>query len=310
MKRSFASVAYFRRSKPILVKTSRKRTSRDLMTVILAGRTLVADELGPDDPAQRPTELTIERASSCRSCTTGELVGTVSHKRSGARSSRLETFDSCSILTETRVSLRNAALFDELSARVRELGALNQLASRRHRARTRLEDRALGQAVSVTPNRRLAQSCCSTKRDVHLRIAASAGLSAEIVANTRVLVADDRGTRRLDPRTACAGGRSAWRAARTDDSRRAISTAIGGPCRLQGRVDRGHQPEPNGKSPDAVTSERLNEVDLVRGSTRRGRQECPALRRPRNDVPRRDLVTRGRGRREALVHVRSLDRGR
>jgi HD-GYP domain-containing protein (c-di-GMP phosphodiesterase class II) len=195
MRLAFASVAFYQGTRPVIICAGPEPPDtdlRDLLTVRSGGRTIVADELERGDPIE--VALNVHGARVVVPLLHDDhLLGALilGHKQSGRRFSDRDLRFLGILSAESSVALRNATLFDELSQRVRELSALNQLAGdigADIELATMLH-RALEQAAAVT-GAEAGSIMLLDEAGTTLEIAASIGLSNDIVASTRERVGE------------------------------------------------------------------------------------------------------------------------
>ena len=190
MKLAFASVAFFKGNKPVIISAGLEVPGRDLRNLLGLsphGQVIVADQLEPDDPASAPLAACGARVV-VPLLHDEDMLGALilGHKLSGHSFGARDLQFLGILAAEAGVSLRNATLFDDLGQRVRELSALNQLASSigADIALDTMLQQALEQAVAVT-RAEAGSIMLLDATGATLRIAAAIGLPDDIVASAR-----------------------------------------------------------------------------------------------------------------------------
>ena len=269
MKLTFASVAFLRVEAPVIVSAGPQPPSndlRELLDIMSAGRPVVADDLESDDPLRSAMWRCTARVFVPLSHD-GQLLGAIvlGAKRSGRAFSERDLRFLEILANEAGAALRNATLFDERSQRVRELGALNQLAIA---IGTDVEleavlRNALEQAVEVTSAD--AGSIMLLDSDgVALEIAAAVGLPAEIVTSAHERLGEGVAGRVAQAREAVIIIDEADERFSADTVRPEVSSAISVPVvfkdEIVGVINLSRK-----DSPHAFTTENLNVVASFAG---------------------------------------------
>jgi GAF domain-containing protein len=133
MKLAFASVLFHAEGRPLMASSGPELPDQDLSELLGLPQnddTLVADELEADDPRAAPLSDARTRVVIPLLHDGGRIGALILGQKLSGRLYSAKDLRFLEVLaTETAAALRNASLFDELTQRVRELSALNQLAS-------------------------------------------------------------------------------------------------------------------------------------------------------------------------------------